>query len=114
MNDCLFCRIASGEIPARVIHQDERYVAFEDINPQAPVHFLIIPRRHLAGLNALDAGDDALVGGVHLLARDLARRKGLADRGYRVVVNSGPDAGQSVQHLHFHLLGGRVLEWPPG
>ena len=114
MSDCLFCRIASGEIPARIVHQDDRYVAFEDINPQAPVHILIIPRRHLEGLNELGPDDNELVGGVHLLARDLARARGLSDRGYRLVVNSGPDAGQTVFHLHFHLLGGRALKWPPG
>lgn len=114
MSDCLFCRIASGEIPARIVHQDDRYVAFEDVNPQAPVHILIIPRRHVESLNALGPDDAGLTGGIHLLARDLARQKGLTDRGYRLVVNCGPDAGQAVFHLHFHLLGGRSLGWPPG
>ena len=114
MSSCLFCRIISGEIPARIVHEDERYVAFHDVNPQAPVHILIIPKRHIEGLNDLETGDESLVGGVPVLARDLARENGLLDTGYRLVANSGPDAGQSVFHLHFHLLGGRGMSWPPG
>ena len=114
MSDCLFCRIAAGEIPARKIHDDADFVAFEDINPQAPVHVLIIPRRHLAGVNDLAADDRTMVGGAFTLARKIAHERGLGERGYRVVVNSGPDAGQTVFHIHFHLLGGRALAWPPG
>jgi histidine triad (HIT) family protein len=114
MNDCIFCRIVAGEIPSKRVHEDERYFAFEDINPQAPVHILIVPRAHVSGLNDVTTEHEKLVGGVHVLARQLAKQKGLADRGYRVVVNSGPEAGQSVFHLHFHLLGGRTMAWPPG
>ena len=114
MSDCLFCRIAAGTIPARLVHSDDEIVAFEDINPQAPVHLLIIPRRHLTGLEAATAGDAPLVGRLAVVARQLAHERGLDGRGYRVVTNNGPDAGQSVPHLHFHLLGGRPLGWPPG
>jgi histidine triad (HIT) family protein len=114
MSPCLFCRIVSGEIPARLVHGDERYMAFADVNPQAPTHILVIPRRHLSGLNDLTADDESLAGGALLLIRELAAEHGLSDSGYRVVLNSGADAGQSVPHIHFHLLGGRELAWPPG
>ncbi|MDZ4806121.1 MAG: histidine triad nucleotide-binding protein [Candidatus Eisenbacteria bacterium] len=114
MDECLFCRIAVGTVPAKVVFADEEFVAFEDIQPQAPVHLLLIPRRHLPGLNDLAPDDDALFGRLGLLARRLAHERGLAEAGYRIVVNSGPDAGQSVFHLHLHLLGGRPLGWPPG
>ena len=114
MSSCLFCRILAGEIPAKLVHEDDRYVAFADINPQAPVHVLIIPRRHIGGINDLKAEDESLIGGIHILARKLAHQNGLGERGYRVVVNSGADAGQTVFHLHFHLLGGREMAWPPG
>ncbi len=114
MSDCLFCRIAAGEIPAKIVHQDDRYVAFEDIHPQAPVHVLIIPVRHVAGVGALSSDDSELVGGAIVLARTLAEKLGLSDRGFRLVLNTGAEAGQTVFHLHVHLLGGRPLEWPPG
>lgn len=115
MNDaCIFCRIANGQIPAKLAHEDDRTVAFHDIDPRAPVHVLIIPRQHIAGVDHLDAADVDLVGGMFRVARQLARELGVADSGYRLVVNSGPDAGQSVDHLHMHLLGGRPLKWPPG
>lgn len=115
MNDaCIFCRIANGQIPAKLAHEDDRTVAFHDIDPRAPVHVLIIPRQHIAGVDHLAAGDVDLVGGMFLVARQLARELGVADSGYRLVVNSGADAGQSVDHLHMHLLGGRPLKWPPG
>lgn len=113
-SDCLFCKIANGDIPATLIHQDERFVAFRDINPQAPVHFLIIPREHVASLEA--AGDEHrdLLGALMLTARDLARADGMAGDGYRTVLNIGADGGQTVHHLHLHVLGGRSLDWPPG
>ncbi|MBX6365579.1 MAG: histidine triad nucleotide-binding protein [Gemmatimonadetes bacterium] len=111
---CLFCRIVAGEIPAKVVRQDEETVAFRDINPQAPVHVLVVPRRHIASVNALAAADAALVGALFLAAREIAAAEGLADAGYRLVMNTGPDAGQSVDHIHLHVLGGRHLGWPPG
>ena len=113
-SDCLFCKVASGEIPATVVHSDDDLVAFRDINPQAPVHILVIPRAHVASLEA--AGDDHgdLLGKLLLRARDLARAEGLAEDGYRTVLNVGADGGQTVHHIHLHLLGGRALGWPPG
>jgi len=112
--DCLFCRIAGGEIPAQVIHSDPEVVAFRDIHPQAPVHILIIPRRHIASISVLSPEDAGLVGRLFLVARDLAREEGIMEEGYRMVVNAGPGAGQSVFHVHLHLLGGRNMGWPPG
>ena len=111
---CLFCRIARGEIPAQIVHQDDRLVAFRDSNPQAPTHILIIPREHLSTLNDLTPSHRALVGDMHLLAAALAKGEGIADTGWRVVANCGSDGGQSVFHVHLHLLGGRALRWPPG
>ena len=113
MSDCVFCRIAQGEIPARYVHQDDDLVAFHDLAPQAPVHVLLIPRRHLASLADCGDADGALVGRLALVAARLARELGLAG-GWRLVANTGADGGQSVGHLHFHLLGGRRLGWPPG
>lgn len=112
MTDCLFCKIAKGEIKANIVVQDDGFVAFRDINPQAPTHILIIPRAHVATLN--EATDAGLLGRLLLKARDIARTEGLADRGYRLVINTNPEAGQSVFHLHAHLLGGRHMTWPPG
>jgi histidine triad (HIT) family protein len=109
---CLFCKIARGEIPATIVRQDERYVAFRDINPQAPTHVLVIPRTHIASLN--DVTDPALVGGLGLFARAVAQAEGLAERGYRVVMNTNGDGGQTVFHLHAHVMGGRAMKWPPG
>jgi histidine triad (HIT) family protein len=111
---CLFCKIAAGQIPAALIHQDERLVAFRDINPQAPVHVLVIPRAHVPSLAATDPSHVTLLGEMLLLAAELARSEGLPERGYRTVVNTGKDGGQTVHHLHLHLLGGRALGWPPG
>ncbi len=113
-NDCLFCRIAAGQIPAKIVRQDEDTVAFRDINPRAPTHVLVIPRKHIASVNVLDPADAALMGKLVLAAREIAEGEGVAHSGYRMVVNAGPDAGQSVDHIHLHLLGGRVLGWPPG
>jgi histidine triad (HIT) family protein len=113
MTDCLFCRILRNEIPAKTIYEDEHTFAFEDINPQAPTHVLIIPKRHVRGLKEATPEDAELIGRCHLAAAHIARQRGIED-GYRTVLNVGPQAGQSVFHLHVHLLGGRSLHWPPG
>ena len=110
--DCLFCRIARGEIPATIVAQNDDCVAFRDIDPKAPTHVLVIPRTHVPSL--AEADDPALVGKLALLAAEIARSEGLTERGYRTVINTGPDAGQTVHHIHLHLLGGRKLGWPPG
>lgn len=112
--NCLFCRIVRGEISAQTVHQDDGLTAFRDIDPKAPTHILIIPNQHIPGLDALESSHRQVLGDMHLLARELARAEGVAEGGWRVVINSGPDAGQSVLHLHMHLLGGRPLGWPPG
>lgn len=114
MADCLFCKIIAGEIKGDIVYEDDEVVAFRDINPQAPTHVLIVPRRHIATLNDLEEGDAGLVGKLSLVARDLARKFGFADDGYRVVMNCNEGAGQSVWHIHMHLLAGRRLTWPPG
>jgi histidine triad (HIT) family protein len=111
--DCLFCKIIAGQIPSKKVYEDDRVFAFEDINPQAPTHVLIIPKRHVAGLKEAQAEDAEIIGYCHLVAAKLARERGIED-GYRTVFNVGPHAGQSVFHLHLHLLGGRSLKWPPG
>jgi histidine triad (HIT) family protein len=110
---CLFCRIARGEVPAKIVHEDDGLVAFRDIDPKAPTHILIIPREHVATLNDLTPSHRGLLGDMHLLAGALARVEGIAEDGWRVVVNCGPAAGQTVFHVHMHLLGGRHLAWPP-
>jgi histidine triad (HIT) family protein len=112
--DCLFCKILAGDIPADIVYESETAIAFRDINPQAPTHVLIIPRRHIATINALDADDAHLVGDLFLVAKHIAREEGVAERGYRVAMNCNAAAGQTVFHLHLHLLGGRDLSWPPG
>lgn len=114
MSDCLFCKIVAGEIPGTIVHQDDQLVAFKDIDPKAPLHVLIVPRRHIATLNDLTAGDDALVGSMIRLAASLAREHGYSDGGYRTVFNTNREAGQSVFHIHLHLLAGRGFTWPPG
>ncbi|WP_409328997.1 histidine triad nucleotide-binding protein [Trujillonella humicola] len=119
MSDCLFCRMVAGEIPADVVSETERTLAFRDINPQAPTHVLVIPKDHHRNLGALAAADPDLLGAVVRTAADVARQEGLVtgdgvEPGYRVVTNTGPQAGQSVDHLHLHVLGGRSLGWPPG
>ncbi len=113
-SDCLFCRILEGEISADVIYESDSALAFRDINPQAPTHVLIIPRRHITTINDLDAGDEQLVGELFTAAKAVAAQEGLAEDGYRTVMNCGEGAGQSVFHIHLHLLGGRLLNWPPG
>ncbi len=114
MDDCLFCRIAAHEIPSTAVYEDDDVYAFRDIHPQAPVHILVIPKKHIGSLLELEPGDAALLGSLHMVIKKLALQEGLAARGFRVVVNTGPEAGQSVTHLHYHLLGGRGLAWPPG
>lgn len=111
---CLFCDIVAGKIPAKKAHEDASLLAFHDINPQAPSHVLVVPRKHITSLVDLTPEDDALVGSLARCARDLARELKLEERGYRLVMNCGPDAGYSVFHIHLHLLGGRKLGWPPG
>lgn len=112
MADCLFCKIAAGQIPANVVKRGSGFLAFRDINPQAPTHLLVIPTEHVASLN--EARDPNRLGELLAFARDLAREMGIADTGYRVVLNTNPDGGQTVFHLHVHLLGGRPMHWPPG
>jgi histidine triad (HIT) family protein len=111
---CLFCRIVSGEIPAKKVHEDDDVVAFHDINPQAPTHVLVIPRRHIASLDALTHADTSTIGTTLLRCAEIARNLKLPSEGYRVVVNNGEAAGQTVFHIHFHVIGGRNLGWPPG
>ena len=113
MSDCLFCRIISGEIPSKKVYEDEHSYAFEDINPQAPTHVLVVPKKHIRGLKEASTEDAELIGLCHLAAANIARQRSIED-GYRTVLNVGPGAGQSVFHLHVHLLGGRSLNWPPG
>jgi histidine triad (HIT) family protein len=113
-DDCIFCKIVAGGIPATLIFEDERAVAFRDINPQAPTHALVIPRRHVASLNEAGEADEALLGHLLLVAARVAREAGHAEGGYRTVINTNADAGQTVFHVHVHVLGGRTLTWPPG
>ncbi|MBC7909078.1 MAG: histidine triad nucleotide-binding protein [Pyrinomonadaceae bacterium] len=113
-NNCIFCKIIAGEIPATFVHQDERCVAFDDINPQAPVHVLVIPREHLESLDEASQRDEALLGHMLRVAARIANERGLSESGYRTVINTGAGAGQSVFHLHAHVIGGRALAWPPG
>ncbi len=111
---CLFCEIVANRIPARVVYQDEHVSAFHDVSPQGPTHVLIIPKKHITSLLDLAPADDALIGLLVRKARDLAREAGLAENGFRLVLNCGEDAGYSVYHVHLHLIGGRKLGWPPG
>jgi histidine triad (HIT) family protein len=112
--ECIFCRIVSKEIPANLVYQDEQVTAFRDLNPQAPTHVLLVPNQHIANTEALEPQHDAVVGAVMRAARTIARTAGVAESGYRLVVNTGRDANNTVAHLHVHLLGGRALGWPPG
>jgi histidine triad (HIT) family protein len=113
MTDCLFCRIIAGGIPSKKVYEDENIYAFEDIHPQGPTHVLVVPKKHVRGLKEARAEDAELIGRCHLVAAGIARERGIED-GYRTVLNVGPRAGQSVFHLHVHLIGGRNLQWPPG
>jgi histidine triad (HIT) family protein len=112
--DCLFCRIAQGEIPADTVYEDDRVIAIRDINPQAPVHVLVMPRRHVTGLLDVEEGDESLIGHVARVAGLVARQEEIDGSGFRSVVNTGSDAQQSVPHLHLHVMGGRPMSWPPG
>lgn len=112
--DCIFCKIVAREIPANIVYQDDRLTAFRDVNPQAPVHILIVPNEHIPSTLELKPEHDSVIGEIVRAAGVLAEREGTAQRGFRLVLNTGADAGQTVQHLHFHLLGGRVMQWPPG
>jgi histidine triad (HIT) family protein len=118
VSDCLFCRMVAGEVPADVVHQTDRVLAFRDVNPQAPTHVLVIPKEHHPTVGELAAADPDLLAQVVTAAHAVAKQEGLvtdgAEPGYRLVTNTGPQAGQSVQHVHFHLLGGRRMNWPPG
>lgn len=113
MNDCLFCKIVAGEIPSKKVYDDEYTYAFEDIDPKAPTHVLVVPKRHISGLKEAEAGDAEIIGRCHLVAAEIARQRKI-ENSYRTVLNVGPGSGQSVFHLHVHLLGGRSLKWPPG
>ena len=113
-SDCLFCRIVSGDVPADVVYESDEAIAFRDINPQAPTHVLVIPRKHIATINDLEDGDAGLVGSLYRAAKAIAAAEGIADAGYRAVMNCNEGAGQSVFHIHLHVLGGRALSWPPG
>jgi histidine triad (HIT) family protein len=113
-SDCLFCKILAGDVPVDILFESDDVLAFRDINPQAPTHALIIPRKHVATINDLEKGDEALVGNLFLAAKSIAADEGIADAGFRVVMNCNEAAGQTVFHLHLHLLGGRQLGWPPG
>ena len=114
MSSCLFCDIAAGDVPCTQIAANDEFMAFRDIAPQAPVHILVIPRRHITGLTALEPADTELVGRLVIFAKELAVAEGLAGNGYRFVINCGDEGGQTVDHLHLHVLGGRPMAWPPG
>ncbi len=112
MSDCLFCKIIDKQIPATIIYEDDLAIAFRDVHPQAPTHVLVIPRKHISGIDAIEAEDEPVIGHLLGVAAKVAAQEGLAD-GFRTVVNSGPDAGQSVFHIHVHVLGGKAMGWPP-
>ncbi|MDA8106722.1 MAG: histidine triad nucleotide-binding protein [Nitrospiraceae bacterium] len=114
MSDCLFCRIIAKKTPAKIIYDEEDVTAFEDVNPQAPVHTLIVPKKHLSTTLDIMEEDNELIGRLFMVANRVAMEKGIAERGFRLVMNTNPEAGQSVYHIHLHLLGGRPMHWPPG
>ncbi len=114
MDNCIFCKIIEGSIPSNKIYEDDTIYAFYDINPAAPVHFLVIPKVHISSANALNSENSAVVAHIFDVIGELAAKEGIADKGYRIVNNCGADGGQTVEHLHFHVLGGRNLTWPPG
>ena len=113
-SDCLFCKIVAGEIPAELVYESDTAVAFRDINPQAPTHVLVIPRKHISTINDVTPSDEAIVGSLYTAAKEIAASEGIADDGYRAVMNCNEGAGQSVFHIHLHVLGGRPMNWPPG
>jgi len=114
MMGCVFCRIAAHERPARILYEDDHCVAFQDVNPKAPVHVLVIPRRHIESMNDMEPGDESVLGRLLTVAARVAQEMGIAGTGFRTVINTGTDAGQTVFHLHLHVLGGRGMSWPPG
>lgn len=114
MSDCLFCKFVAGEIQPDVVYEDDEVLAFRDVNPQAPVHILVIPKRHIATLNDLQPEDAALMGKLYMAARKVAEQEGIAEAGYRTLINCNAQAGQTVFHIHLHVLGGRRMAWPPG
>lgn len=114
MSDCLFCRIIEKKIPAKIVFEDDLCLAFEDVNPQAPVHTLVIPKKHLPTLLDLKEEDESLMGHLIAIANKIAKDKGIAERGFRLVANCNPESGQTVYHIHLHVLGGRLMHWPPG
>ena len=113
-NDCLFCKIVAGDIPAEIIYRDDQVLAFRDINPQAPIHVLVIPQKHVDSLASVTDEQRDIMGKIMIVAREIAAAEGLSESGYRAVINVGLDGGQTISHLHLHLLGGRTLHWPPG
>ncbi|MGD8537995.1 MAG: histidine triad nucleotide-binding protein [Candidatus Aminicenantes bacterium] len=114
MNNCIFCKIVNKEIPAQIVYEDDSILAFDDINPQAPVHVLLIPKEHFSSLNDVPEEKKGLIAHILLKARTVAQKKGVKDSGYRIVLNTARDSGQDVFHIHFHVLGGRRMTWPPG
>lgn len=112
--DCLFCKIAAKEIPSSKVYEDDLVYAFRDIDPQAPVHVLIIPKEHISSVNDINDDNCAIIGHIFKVASEIAKKEGIAEDGYRIVTNTGDKAGQTVKHLHYHMLGGRSLQWPPG
>jgi len=114
MSDCLFCKIINGDIPAEIVYEDDAVLAFRDINAQAPTHVLVIPRTHIATINDIQPDQGGLIGKMYLAAKQVAKQEGISESGYRTVMNCGEGAGQTVFHIHLHVLGGRSLGWPPG
>lgn len=114
MDDCIFCKIISGEIPSQKLHQDEQVTAFRDLHPVAPTHVLIVPNQHIASVNEVATADEAMLGHLYTVAKQLAEQEGIQERGYRLIINTGPYAGQEVYHLHMHLIGGQRLRFPMG
>lgn len=114
MNDCLFCKIIAGKVPANIVYEDSEAIAFEDISPQAPLHILLVPKKHIATSLDITGEDESLIGHLFRIAGRIARERGIAQRGFRLLMNTNAEAGQSVYHIHLHLLGGRQMHWPPG
>jgi histidine triad (HIT) family protein len=112
--DCIFCKIIKKQIPCEMVYEDDKVIGFKDISPQAPIHIVIIPKEHFADLNCLNEAQSEIIGYIFMVAKQIARTLGIAESGYRLVTNCGEQGGQTVQHIHFHLLGGRMLQWPPG
>ncbi len=112
--DCIFCKIIKKQIPCELVYEDDKVIGFKDISPQAPIHIIIIPKEHISDLNCLNVEQAEIIGHIFIVAKEIAQTLGIAESGYRIVTNCGEQGGQTVQHIHFHLLGGRMLQWPPG